>query len=108
ICDDGLPWTALPLSREFAPLSDWRAVRFVEKFCREKNFDLVHTHTPKGNLVGQWGARRAGVKHVVQTLHGFYFHDRMSGLKRRAWVALERFSARKSSHILCQNPEDVE
>ncbi|HEY3324513.1 MAG TPA: glycosyltransferase family 4 protein [Planctomycetota bacterium] len=108
IQEDGFPWTAVPFSREVAPLADWRALRFVENFCREQRFSIVHTHTPKANVIGQWAARRAGVPIVVQTLHGFYFHDRMNWLKRRVWVAVERFSAKHSSHILCQNPEDVE
>ena len=106
--EDGFRWTPLPLSREFAPLADLRAVRFVQRFCRENRFDIVHTHTPKGNLVGQWGARLAGTPAVVQTLHGFYFHERMNWAERRAWIEIERFSASHSDHILCQNPEDVE
>ncbi|MEI6234114.1 MAG: glycosyltransferase family 4 protein [Planctomycetota bacterium] len=106
--EDGFDWTQLPLSREFAPFSDLRAVRFIQNLCREKRFDIVHTHTPKGNLIGQWGARLAGTPIVLQTLHGFYFHDRMNWAARQAWIEIERFSARHSDHILCQNPEDVE
>lgn len=105
---DGYPWTALPLTRKkFAPAADWRALHFIEALCREKQFDIVHTHTPKGNVIGQWAARRAGVPVVLQTLHGFYFHDRMRPLERRVWIGLEKFSAKQSDHILCQNPEDV-
>ncbi|MFH0940205.1 MAG: glycosyltransferase family 4 protein [Planctomycetota bacterium] len=106
--DDGFPWTPLPLTRALSPFSDWRALRFIERFCREKKFTIVHTHTPKGNVIGQWAARRAGVPVVLQTLHGFYFHERMPAWKRRMWISIERFSARHSDHILCQNPEDME
>lgn len=106
--EDRFPWTALPLTRTVAPWRDWKAVRWIEAFLREHRFEIVHTHTPKGNLIGQWAAKRAGVPIVLQTLHGFYFHDRMPAAKRRLWVAIERFSARHSHHILCQNPEDVE
>lgn len=106
--EDGFPWTPLPLTREFNPLSDLRAVRFIERFVREQQFDIVHTHTPKGNLIGQWGARMAGAPIVLQTLHGFYFHDRMPAVQRRAWIEIEKFSAKFSDHILCQNPEDVD
>jgi glycosyltransferase involved in cell wall biosynthesis len=108
IQEDGFPWTPLPLTREMAPLADYRARRFIEEFCRAKKFDIVHTHTPKGNVIGQWAARRAGVPIVMQTLHGFYFHERMSAWKRQLWISIERFSASHSDHILCQNPEDVE
>ena len=106
--DDGFPWTPLPLTREFDLLGDWRALKFIRDFCRREKFDIVHTHTPKGNLMGQWAARQAGVPIVLQTLHGFYFHDRMDAIRRRIWMAIERFSASHSDHVLCQNAEDVE
>ncbi|MCZ7647831.1 MAG: glycosyltransferase family 4 protein [Planctomycetota bacterium] len=106
--EDRFPWTALPLTRSVTPWRDWKAVRFIESLCREQRFQIVHTHTPKGNLVGLWGARRAQAPIVLQTLHGFYFHDLMPWWKRRVWIALERLNARRSDHVLCQNPEDVE
>jgi len=106
--EDKFPWSPLPLTREVAPWRDWKSLRYVEKFCRDGKFEIVHTHTPKGNLIGQWAARRAGVPIVLQTLHGFYFHERMRAPLRRLWVAIERFSAQHSDHVLCQNPEDVE
>lgn len=106
--EHGFPWTPLPLTREIAPFSDWRAARYIADFCRRERFQIVHTHTPKGNVVGQWAARKAGVPIVLQTLHGFYHHERMSWWKRRIWIGIERFSARQSDHILCQNPEDVQ
>src|SRR5476651_547469 len=81
---DGYPFTPVPFTRSaLAPFAHWRSVKFVEQLCREKKFDIVHTHTPVGNVLGQWGARRAGTPVVLQTLHGFYFHERMSWLKRR-------------------------
>ena len=106
--EDHFPWTPLPLTREIAPIADWRAARYITDFCKSERFDVVHTHTPKGNVVGQWAARKARVPIVLQTLHGFYFHELMPCCKRRIWVSIERFSARQSDHILCQNPEDVE
>ena len=105
--EDGFAWTALPLSRELAPLSDLRAVRCIENLCRGKKFDLVHTHTPKGNFAGLWGARLACVPVVLQTLHGFYFHERMNAVARRAWIGIEKFNASHADFTLCQNPEDV-
>jgi len=106
--EDGFPWTPLPLTREFDPFGDWKAMSFIAELCRREKFDIVHTHTPKGNLVGQIAARRAGVPIVLQTLHGFYFHERMPAAKKKIWMALERLSAAHSDHVLCQNPEDVE
>jgi glycosyltransferase involved in cell wall biosynthesis len=105
--EDGFAFEALPLTREFAPLSDLRAVHEIAARLRGQNWDIVHTHTPKGNLVGQWAARLAGVPRIIQTLHGFYFHDRMPAALRRIWIEIERFSASHSDAVLFQNPEDV-
>ena len=108
ITADGFPWTPVPLTRAFAPFADLRARKWLEGFFREQRFEIVHTHTPKANVIGQWAAKRAGVPIVVQTLHGFYFHENMPAWKRRIWIMIERFSASHSDHILSQNPEDVE
>src|SRR4029453_4026920 len=70
-------------------------------------FTIVHTHTPKPGLLGQIAARLAGVPVVVNTLHGFYFHDRMHPMARRLYVLVERIAARFSDLILSQNPEDA-
>lgn len=106
--EDLFSWTALPLTRSIGLRQDWRAVKFIEELCEKERFDIVHTHTPKGNVVGQLAARRARVPVVLQTLHGFYFHERMSWLKRKMWIRVERFSASNGDFVLCQNPEDVE
>jgi len=44
---------------------------------------------------------------VVNTLHGFYFHDGMSRWARSFHVFLEKIAARCSDLVLSQNEEDV-
>ena len=44
---------------------------------RRERFTIVHAHNPKPGLLAQLAARLAGVPVVVNTLHGFYFHDGM-------------------------------
>jgi glycosyltransferase involved in cell wall biosynthesis len=45
---------------------------------------------------------------VVNTLHGFYFHDGMSAWARRFYVAVEKVAALCSDVVLSQNEEDAE
>src|SRR5690606_21115824 len=56
----------------------------------------------------QIAARWAGVPLVVNTLHGFYFHDRMRPIWRRFYIQMEKIAARHSDVILSQNREDIQ
>jgi glycosyltransferase involved in cell wall biosynthesis len=50
----------------------------------------------------------AGVPVVVNTLHGFYFHDRMHPTMRRFYITMEKIATRCSDVILSQNSEDIQ
>jgi glycosyltransferase involved in cell wall biosynthesis len=75
---------------------------------RRERFTIVHTHNPKPGLLGQLAARVAGAPIVVNTLHGFYFHDHMHPAWRHLYIAFEGIAARCSDVILSQNREDIE
>ena len=104
----GIRHLAAPMTRRFTPAADLRALLALVRLMRAERFDLVHTHTPKAGLLGQLAARIAGVPHVVNTLHGFYFHDDTPPMKRRFYVWMERIAARCSDAILSQSAEDIE
>jgi glycosyltransferase involved in cell wall biosynthesis len=103
----GVPHIAVPMTRNFTPRADWVSLARLYRVMREGKFDIVHTHTPKAGLLGQLAARLAGVPVVVNTVHGFYFHDHMHPLKRRFYAAVEKVGARCSDVLLSQNREDV-
>ncbi|HZR25953.1 MAG TPA: glycosyltransferase family 4 protein [Vicinamibacterales bacterium] len=104
----GVRHFVVPFTRQLTPLADLKALWRVWRLCRRERFTIVHTHQAKAALFGQMAARLAGVPIVVNTLHGFYFHDGTSRLKRRVWIAVERFQALFSDLILSQNPEDID
>jgi glycosyltransferase involved in cell wall biosynthesis len=52
-------------------------------------------------------ARLGGAPHVLHTVHGFLFHDRIGGLHRAAALAAERWTARWCDHLLFQVEEDL-
>ena len=102
-------WYPARISRSISPLDDLRGVWDVARVCARERFDIVHTHTPKGTLLGQLGAHLGRVPIVIQTLHGFYFIALEEGsLSRRLVHALETFTCRATSElVLSQNAEDV-
>jgi glycosyltransferase involved in cell wall biosynthesis len=103
----GIPHFSVPMTRRFTPLADLRALWSLIRLMRRERFDVVHTHTPKAGLLGQLAARISGVPVVVNTLHGFYFHDDMKPAPRRFYIWMERIAARCSDTILSQNTEDM-
>ncbi len=103
----GLPHIQVPMSRRMAPAADLRSLFRLYRVIKSEKFALVHTHTPKAGLLGQLAARLAGVPIIVNTIHGFYFHENMGSVKRALYITTEKLAARCSSLIFSVNQEDI-
>lgn len=73
-----------------APREDATALRRLTALCRERQFDVVHTHSAKAGALGRLAAYRTGTPTIVHTYHGFPFHEFQSPLRRAAYIAIER------------------
>ncbi len=104
----GIRHIGVPISRRLTPLRDIVSLWKLYRVLRAERFTIVHTHTPKPGLLGQLAARMAGVPVIVNTVHGFYFHDDMHPAWRRFYITVEKVAARHSDVILCVNSEDVQ
>jgi glycosyltransferase involved in cell wall biosynthesis len=104
----GIRHVPVLITRNFTPLADLISLFHLYQVMRQGRFTIVHTHTPKPGLLGQLAARMAGVPIVVNTLHGFYFHDHMPPAWRRFYITMEKIAARCSDVILSQSGEDVQ
>jgi glycosyltransferase involved in cell wall biosynthesis len=104
----GIRHIAVPLTRRLTPLADLRALVQLYHIFRREQFTIVHTHTPKPGLLGQLAARMAGAPVVVNTVHGFYFHEHMPRLWREFYITMERIAARCSDLVLSQSREDLD
>lgn len=104
----GIQHQPVAMTRRITPLADLRSLFALYRLMRRMRFTIVHAHNPKPGLLAQVAARLAGVPVVVNTLHGFYFHDGMGPWARRFYTTLEKLAARCSDLILSQNEEDVD
>jgi lipopolysaccharide/colanic/teichoic acid biosynthesis glycosyltransferase len=104
----GVSHFPVPFTRRLTPVADVRAFLALWRLFRRERFDIVHTHQVKAATFAQLAARLAGVPLVVNTIHGFYFHEHTPPLKRHAWILLERALARLSTVLLSQNREDID
>jgi glycosyltransferase involved in cell wall biosynthesis len=103
----GIPHIPVAMTRNFTPTHDFAALARLVRVMRREQFTIVHTHNPKPGLIGQLAARIAGVPIVVNTVHGFYFHDGMAPKWRKFYIMMEKLAARCSDVILSQNEEDI-
>lgn len=104
----GIRHIPITMSRNFSPLADLVSLWQLYRMMRRERFTIVHTHNPKPGLLGQLAARMAGVPVVVNTVHGFYFHNNMHPAKRRFYMTIEKIAARCSDLIISVNREDIE
>jgi glycosyltransferase involved in cell wall biosynthesis len=103
----GVSVETVPMEREIAPLRDVRSTAALARLFRQHKFDVVHTHTPKAGLIGPLAAQLAGIRHVVHTIHGLLFHDRMPRLRQAIFWVPEKITATFCDHVLSQSREDV-
>ena len=88
------------LIRQAQPIKDIRAYQRLKKIFLQLQPDVIHTHSSKAGIVGRVAAWNCKVPVVVHTIHGLAFHPYQSKLTNAAWIALERFAARRCHKIV--------
>jgi len=106
--DAGIKIVPVDIRRSMTPFQDLKSLWQLYRNFKIGKYDIVHTHTPKVSLLGQMAAWFAGVPIIINTVHGFYFHDGMSKKKYAFYVLMEKIAAKFSSRILSQNSEDID
>ncbi|MCK4359268.1 MAG: glycosyltransferase family 4 protein [Candidatus Cloacimonetes bacterium] len=76
------------LKREIG-LYDFRAFLEIYKFCRKKQFDIIHTHSSKTGFLGRIAGKLSGCRNVIHTVHGVPFHRYVQLLWRIFYYILE-------------------
>lgn len=92
---------------QISPRDDLAALRTLTEVLAAGRYDVVHTHSAKGGVLGRLAAARAGVPRIVHTYHGFPFHEFMSAARRRGYIALERMAAKHTDFFLAIGSETV-
>jgi glycosyltransferase involved in cell wall biosynthesis len=103
----GVGYEWFDIRRSISPWADMRTLVSLVRYLRRERVTIVHTHTPKAALLGQLAARIAGVPVIVNTVHGFYFHDEMPRLRRWFYILLACVGGRCADMTLSQNSEDI-
>ena len=92
------------LVRQIDPVNDCRAFFMLSKLFRSREYDIVHTHSTKGGILGRLAARFAQGPVIIHTVHGVPFE--MNGdVKTRIYIGMERFMGKVTDRLVCVGKE---
>lgn len=83
-----------------------RAYRNIMNVLSEGGFEVIHCNTPIGGVLGRICGKRAGVKTVIYTAHGFHFFKGASIVNWLVYYPIERVMAHFTDALLTMNKED--
>jgi glycosyltransferase involved in cell wall biosynthesis len=89
-----------PLVRPLHPWKDYLAWARLTRLFRERQPQVVHTHSSKAGIVGRLAAARAGVPIIVHTIHGPSFGPFQGRLPNALYRAAEHHAARVTTHFV--------
>jgi len=102
----GATVTAMPIPRGLAPRPLGAFLAELVRHLRGQRYAIVHTHNSVTGAVGRIAACMARVPLTIHTTHGFHFDEHMGRVRRWPFVAAERWLARRSDLLLCQNEQE--
>ena len=82
------------------------AIYKLYRLFKKEKYDIVHVHTPLASIIARIAAKLSGVKLIIYTAHGFYFHENMKPLKFYFFVILEKIFGFITDILFTQSFED--
>jgi len=78
---------------------DLLAVHQLTQILKDRNFDAVHSVTPKAGLIGMIAAKRAGIKNRIHIFTGQVWATK-KGIFRKILIEIDKVIARTATQIL--------
>lgn len=92
--------TAIPMARAITPFADLRSLFQLWRLFRRERPEIVHSHTPKGGLLGTVAATAAGVPVRLYHMRGLPLMG-VRGPKRLLLTLTEKVSCAFATEVLC-------
>jgi glycosyltransferase involved in cell wall biosynthesis len=89
------------LVRPVHPAKDLRCLFQLTRIFRQRQPDIVHTHSGKAGVLGRLAARRARVPVIIHHIHGPSFGPFQPAPANWIFTAAERYAARVTTHFVC-------
>lgn len=109
IKEQGFHFHGIHIDRKISPIGNLKSIMQMIKLFRRVKPDIVHVHTPVAAVLGRIAAKIAGVRTIIYTAHGFYFHEGMSQKQYKIFFNIEKYTGRFfTDYIFTQSREDFE
>lgn len=89
-------------------LKNIKAYRQLVKIMNEGNFDIVHCHSPMGGVLARLAAKKAGIRKVLYTAHGFHFYKGAPLINWLLYYPVEKLLSNYTDVLITINREDYE
>lgn len=109
LLDRGYIVHPVKIDRKISPLKNLKNIIKISKIIKKINPDIVHVHTPVASVIGRIASKIAGVKNIIYTAHGFYFHEGMNKKQYKLFFNIEKWIGRFcTDYIFTQSKEDFQ
>lgn len=86
-----------------------RSYKQMKRLMNEREYDLIHTHTPISSLITRIAFKKSHIFNkcrMIYTAHGFHFFKRNNPLKNFLFRNIERYGAKYTDTLITINKED--
>ena len=96
----GFPVHPWPMGHSLNPLVILKARRALRGFLQSRRYDVIHSHCSFGGIVANPVAS-PWTRNLFYTQHGFFVHEGLSSISRRAWLEIEKVGLRSAHTVIC-------
>jgi glycosyltransferase involved in cell wall biosynthesis len=98
LANEGCEHRIVQMTRKITPFRDLKSLWELYRLFKKEKPDIVHSHTPKGGLLGMLAAKMAGVKIRIHTIAGLRFMT-ATGMTKKVLVFMEKLTAKAAHHV---------
>ena len=94
--------------REPYNIKNIKAYKQLKKIVKEEQYDVIHSNTPIGGVLGRLVGKACNVKTNIYQAHGFHFYKGAPMLNWLLYYPIEKLLARYTDALITINKEDYE
>ena len=96
----------ISFNRNPLSLENIKAYKAIKKLILDKNYNIVHTHTPVASVIVRLACMNIDSVKVMYTAHGFHFYEGAPKINWLTYYPIEKFLSKHTDQLITINYED--